>query len=163
MSGRIDFGGEATGPLNGVRIVDFTAVYSGPLAATILADQGADVIKIEPHSGDMMRRALPKQGGMASPSFSLNRNKRAMCLDLQTEEGLKIVKELIATADVVMENFRPGVMERLGLGYDEFKEAQPKLVYASINGVGPTGPYAKRRVYDAVIQAISGCASLNSS
>ena len=160
MSGRIDFGGEATGPLNGVRIVDFTAVYSGPLAATILADQGADVIKIEPHSGDMMRRALPKQGGMASPFFSLNRNKRAMCLDLQTEEGLKIVKELIATADVVMENFRPGVMERLGLGYDEFKEAQPKLVYASINGVGPTGPYAKRRVYDAVIQAISGFTSL---
>lgn len=157
---QVDFQGGPTGPLSGVRVVDFTAVYSGPLAAAILGDQGADVIKVEPHAGDLMRRALPKQGDMASAFFTLNRNKRALCVDLQTSAGLQLVKELIATADVVMENFRPGVMERLGLGYDEFKEAQPNLVYASINGVGPTGPYAKRRVYDAVIQAISGFASL---
>ncbi|NKB99015.1 MAG: CoA transferase [Pseudomonadales bacterium] len=157
---KVDFSESPTGPLSGVRVVDFTAVYSGPLAASILGDQGADVIKIEPHAGDLMRRGLPKQGGMASAYFTLNRNKRAVCVDLQTEAGLKIVKELIATADAVMENFRPGVMERLGLGYEQFQATHPKLVYASINGVGPTGPYSKRRVYDAVIQAISGFASL---
>ena len=157
---RIDFGGPRTGPLAGVKVADFTAVYSGPLAATILGDQGADVVKIEPHNGDLMRRALPKQGGMASPYFTLNRNKRSLCVDLRTEPGLKIAKQMIAEADVVMENFRPGVMDRLGLGYEQFAEQHPKLVYASINGVGPDGPYAKRRVYDAVIQAISGFATL---
>ena len=160
MTTRIGFGAPGTGPLKGVRVADFTAVYSGPLAATILGDQGADVIKIEPHNGDLMRRALPKQGGMASAYFTLNRNKRSLCLDLRSEAGLKVARDLIKSADVVMENFRPGVMARLGLGYDEFKKDQPKLVYASINGVGPEGPYAKRRVYDAVIQAISGFSSL---
>ncbi|MEE2782589.1 MAG: CoA transferase [Pseudomonadota bacterium] len=160
MAQHVDFTGGPTGPLSGVRIVDFTAVYSGPLAAAILGDQGADVIKVEPHTGDLMRRALPKQGGMASSYFTLNRNKRAICLDIQTTDGLKIVRELIKTADVVLENFRPEVMERLGLGYEQLKKRQPKLVYASINGVGPVGPYSKRRVYDAVIQAISGFASL---
>lgn len=160
MTQRVNFGGPATGPLKGVKVADFTAVYSGPLAATVLADQGADVVKVEPHGGDMMRKAPPKQGGMASPYFTLNRNKRSLCLDLRSDAGQKIARELIAASDVVMENFRPGVMERLGLGYDQFKAAQPKLVYASINGVGPDGPYAKRRVYDAVIQAISGFASL---
>lgn len=157
---KVNFSENPTGPLSGVRVVDFTAVYSGPLAASILGDQGADVIKVEPHAGDLMRRGLPKQGGIASGYFTLNRNKRAICVDLQTEPGLKIIKQLIATADVVMENFRPGVMERLGLGYDQFQNTHAKLVYASINGVGPTGPYSKRRVYDAVIQAISGFASL---
>jgi crotonobetainyl-CoA:carnitine CoA-transferase CaiB-like acyl-CoA transferase len=156
----IDFGGPATGPLAGVKVADFTAVYSGPLAATILADQGADVIKIEPPRGDLMRGALPKQGGMASSYLTLNRNKRSLCVDLGTEAGLKVAQDLVASADVVMENFRPGVMERLGLGYEQFAKRMPKLVFTSINGVGPDGPYAKRRVYDAVIQALSGFASL---
>ena len=163
MTARVDFGGQRTGPLAGVRIADFTAVYSGPLASTILADQGADVIKVEPHSGDLMRRALPKQGGLASQYFTLNRNKRSLCVDLGKPEGLEVARRLVASADVVMENFRPGVMDRLGLGYDSFREAQPKLVYTSINGVGPDGPYSKRRVYDAVIQAISGFATLPQS
>lgn len=160
MTQRVNFGGLRTGPLTGIKVADFTAVYSGPLAASILGDQGADVIKIEPHSGDLMRGALPRQGGMASPYLTLNRNKRSLCLDLQSEAGLKIARDLVASCDVVMENFRPGVMERLGLGYASFKKTQPKLIYASINGVGPDGPYAKRRVYDAVIQALSGFASL---
>ena len=160
MSQRVDLGGAATGPLNGVRVIDFTAVYSGPIAASILGDQGAEVIKIESKSGDLMRRAQPMINGMGSSFATMNRNKKSLCLDLQTDAGRDIARRLIATADVVMENFRPGVMDRLGLGYAEFKDAQPKLVYASINGVGPTGPYAKRRVYDAVIQAISGFTTL---
>ena len=160
MSQRVDLGGAATGPLNGVRVIDFTAVYSGPIAASILGDQGAEVIKIESKSGDLMRRAQPMINGMGSSFTTMNRNKKSLCLDLQTDAGRDIARRLIATADVVMENFRPGVMDRLGLGYAEFKDAQPKLVYASINGVGPTGPYAKRRVYDAVIQAISGFTTL---
>ena len=160
MAERINLGGTATGPLQGVRVIDFTAVYSGPIAASILGDQGAQVIKIESAKGDLMRGGLPKSNGMPGPFAAMNRNKRSLCLDLQSPEGLEIARKLIATADVVMENFRPGVMDRLGLGYDEFKAAQPKLVYASINGVGATGPYAKRRVYDAVIQAISGFATL---
>ncbi len=160
MTQRVNLGGEATGPLQGVRVIDFTAVYSGPIAASILGDQGAQVIKVESAKGDLMRSGLPQSQGMPGPFATMNRNKRSLCLDLQSPEGLDIARKLIATADVVMENFRPGVMDRLGLGYDEFKQAQPKLVYASINGVGATGPYAKRRVYDAVIQAISGFATL---
>ncbi len=160
MSSRVDLGGSPTGPLSGVRIADFTAVYSGPLASTILADQGAEVIKVEPANGDLMRRGLPKVNGMASAYLTLNRNKRSLCIDLRTPEGQDIARRLIGSADVVMENFRPGVMDRLGLGYQRFKDSQPKLVYVSINGVGPTGPYANRRVYDAVIQAISGFATL---
>jgi crotonobetainyl-CoA:carnitine CoA-transferase CaiB-like acyl-CoA transferase len=160
MTQRVDLGGPATGPLNGVRIIDFTAVYSGPIAASILGDQGAEVIKVESKAGDLMRRGLPVNNGMGGAFTTMNRNKKSLCLDLQTDAGRDIARKLIATADVVMENFRPGVMDRLGLGYAEFKDTQPKLVYASINGVGSTGPYSNRRVYDAVIQAISGFTTL---
>lgn len=160
MSQRVDLGGQATGPLSGVRIIDFTAVYSGPIAASILGDQGAEVIKVESAAGDLMRRGLPKSNGLGSAFATMNRNKKSICMDLQTEQGRDLARQLVGTADVVMENFRPGVMERLGLGYDQFKDVQPKLVYLSLNGVGPTGPYSNRRVYDAVIQAISGFCSL---
>lgn len=160
MVQHINLGGPASGPLQGVRVVDFTAVYSGPIAASILGDQGAEVIKVESAAGDLMRRGLPQSQGLASAFAAMNRNKRSLCVDLQTPEGLEIACRLIATADVVMENFRPGVMDRLGLGYERFAEAMPRLVYASINGMGAVGPYADRRVYDAVIQAISGFATL---
>ena len=126
MTQRVEFGGDPTGPLAGVRIADFTAVYSGPLASAILGDQGAEVIKIEPHKGDLMRRGLPKQGAMGSAYLTLNRNKRSVCVDLQTEEGLQIARDIVASSDVVMENFRPGVMERLGLGYEEFRQQNPR-------------------------------------
>ncbi|MEM9620592.1 MAG: CoA transferase [Pseudomonadota bacterium] len=149
-----------TGPLAGVKVADFTAVYSGPLAAAILGDQGAHVVKVEPASGDLMRKGVPRHKNMNAPFLTLNRNKQSLCVDLRTEAGVKIARELIHDSDVVMENFRPGVMERLGLGYDQFRESHPKLVYVSINGVGATGPYAQRRVYDAVIQAVSGFAAL---
>lgn len=157
---KITLGERATGPLAGVKVADFSAVFSGPICAAMLGDQGADVIKIEAFTGDMMRRGLPQSNGMGSAFTSMNRNKRSLCLDLQKPEGKEVAKRLIQSSDVVVENFRPGVMDRLGLGYDQFVETQPKLVYASINGVGAHGPYANRRVYDAVIQAISGFASL---
>ena len=160
MSQRVDLGGEPTGPLKGVRVIDFTAVYSGPIASSILADQGAEVIKVESPAGDMMRRGLPQNGGLGSAFATMNRNKKAVALDLGKPQAVDIAGLLIGTADVVMENFRPGVMDRLGLGYEQFASQQPKLIYASITGVGPVGPYAKRRVYDAVIQAISGFCTL---
>ena len=162
MSQRINLGGIATGPLTGVKVIDFTAVYSGPIAASILGDQGAEVIKVESRHGDLMRAGLPKSNGAGSPFTTMNRNKKSLCLDLKTEEGLDIARKLIASADVIMENFRPGVMDRLGLGYEQFKQAHPKLVYVSINGVGAIGPYVKRPIYDAIIQALSGFTSLQS-
>ena len=160
MAQSVTFSQQATGPLAGIRVADFTAVYSGPIAAAVLADQGADVIKVESHSGDMMRRSVPQHGGFGAPFVVMNRNKRSLCIDVRTDQGLAAAKKLIASADVVVENFRPGVMDRLGLGYEVAKTLQPQVVYASISGVGPEGPYAHRRVYDAVIQAITGFATL---
>ena len=160
MVQQVDFSGLKTGPLSGVRVADFTAVYSGPLATTVLADQGATVIKVEPAHGDLMRRALPKMGGLSASFLTLNRNKQSLCIDIRTPQGLEIANKLVATCDVVIENFRPGVMDRLGLGYETLQAKHPKLIYVSINGVGATGPYANRRIYDAVIQAVSGFAAL---
>jgi crotonobetainyl-CoA:carnitine CoA-transferase CaiB-like acyl-CoA transferase len=148
------------GPLTGVRIVDFTSIYSGPIATAILGDQGADVIKIEPAEGDLMRRGLPQRNGVAAAFAMMNRNKRSMVIDPRTDRGREILLAMIKDADVVMENFRPGVMDRLGLGYDALSKINPRLIFTSINGVGSTGPYARRRVYDAVIQAVSGIAAL---
>ena len=160
MEQPIALGQPRTGPLQGIRVADFSAIFSGPIAGALLADQGADVIKIEAFSGDLMRGGFPQSGGMASAFTSMNRNKRGLAVDLQKDKGKAIARQLILSADVVLENFRPGVMDRLGLGYDAFRETHPKLVYASINGVGSSGPYANRRVYDAVIQAISGFTAL---
>ncbi len=150
----------ATGPLAGVRVIDFTSIYSGPIATAILGDQGADVIKVEPADGDVMRRGQPARNGVGAAFAMMNRNKRSLVIDARSDAGRAVLRRLIIGADVVVENFRPGVMERLGLGYESFAEENPGLVFASINGVGSTGPYAKRRVYDAVIQAVSGIAAL---
>lgn len=160
MEQEVELGKPRTGPLTGVRVADFSAIFSGPIAGAMLADQGADVIKVEAFSGDLMRKGYPQSGGMASAFTSMNRNKRGLSVNLQKPEGKAIATRLIQSADVVLENFRPGVMDRLGLGYEAFKEHNPKLVYASINGVGSIGPYANRRVYDAVIQAVSGFTAL---
>lgn len=160
MDTHIELNGARTGPLSGIRVADFSAIFSGPIAGAMLADQGADVIKVEAFTGDLMRKGFPQSNGMASAFTTMNRNKRGISLNLQTEAGKAAAIRLIQTSDVVLENFRPGVMDRLGLGYDAFKESQPKLVYASINGVGANGPYANRRVYDAVIQAVSGFTAL---
>ena len=151
------------GALDGVKVLDLTTIYSGPICTTILGDQGADIIKIESPGGDFMRQALDVERNGVSGMFSmLNRNKRSIVIDLSTDEGKSLLKEMLASADVVVENFRPGVMDRLGFDYETMKSINPRIIYASINGVGQNGPYAKRRVYDAIIQAISGVATLQS-
>ena len=152
-----------TGPLDGVRVVDLTTIYSGPICAAILGDHGADVIKIEAPDGDLMRAGgRNNRGGVAGPFAMMNRNKRSMVLDLSKDDGKAVLTRLLESSDVVLENFRPGVMDRLGFAWVRLQEINKRLIYASINGVGPTGPYSNRRVYDAVIQAISGLAALQS-
>ena len=149
------------GPLDGVKVLDLTSIYSGPICASILGDHGADVVKIEAPEGDTMRGGgRYARHGVPGPFAMMNRNKRSMVLDLRAEEGKDVLRRMLRHADVVVENYRPGVMHRLGFGWERLQEINERLIYASINGVGSVGPYAKRRVYDAVIQAISGVASL---
>src|SRR6267154_746078 len=154
-----------SGPLQGVRVVDLTAVVSGPFATMFLADQGADVIKIEPISGDSARRsraAIDKAGEFSAMFISSNRGKRSLAVDVKSEAGREVVARLVAQADVLVQNFRPGTMERLGLGAEELRKRYPRLIYVSISGVGDTGPYVKKRVYDPIIQALSGFADIQS-
>jgi crotonobetainyl-CoA:carnitine CoA-transferase CaiB-like acyl-CoA transferase len=149
-----------TGPLAGIRVVDFSQIVSGPMAACILADQGADVVKVEAIGGDPVRWLGPRKGDLSSMFIAVNRGKRGMALNLKSAAARAVIDRLIARADVVIENFRPGVIDRLGFGYDRCCELNPRLVYASINGFGPDGPYANIRVYDPVVQAVSGLAAL---
>lgn len=144
-------------PLEGVRIIDLSAVISGPMATQILADQGADVIKVEgPGPGDIVRYLGPTKNGVNAMFAAVNRNKRGIVVNLKSPDGRQILLDLVKTADVFVENFRPGATEKLGLGYAALKALNPGLVYVSMSGFGDTGPYAKRRVYDPVIQATSG-------
>jgi crotonobetainyl-CoA:carnitine CoA-transferase CaiB-like acyl-CoA transferase len=147
------------GPLSGIRIVDLTSVISGPLATSLLGDQGADVIKVEALTGDSLRLAGNQRGGVSSMFAALNRSKRAVAVNVREPEGRDLVLKLAADADVVIQNYRPGVVERLGLGPTDLRAVNPRLVYASINGVGADGPYAGRRIYDPVIQAMTGYAA----
>ena len=149
----------AAGPLAGIRVVDLTSVISGPGAMGLLADQGADVIKVEPPQGDIMRHRGDDEN--FTPSFvSVNRGKRSVVLDLKNPGAAPVLWKLIATADVFAQNFRPGAIERLGFDPDTVLARHPELVYLSISGVGRTGPYVKKRVYDPVIQALSGFADI---
>ncbi len=149
------------GSLDGIRVLDLTTIYSGPIAASILGDQGADVVKVESPDGDFMRHGgVAEHNGVGGAFAMMNRNKRSVVIDLSLDEGRGVFEKLVEGADVVMENYRPGVMERLKIGYESLKRINPRLVFASINGVGHTGPYAKRRVYDAIVQSISGIGSL---
>ena len=146
-----------SGPLDGVRVIDLTTMVSGPLGAMILADQGADVIKVEAMgSGDHSRHVATRRGGFSASFLNNNRNKRSIALDLKRAEGLAALKRLIAGADVVMQNFRPGVVERLGIGYQDARAVRPGIIYASITGFGETGPYAGKPVFDPLIQSLSG-------
>ncbi|MEO9684551.1 MAG: CoA transferase [Tateyamaria sp.] len=145
-----------TGPLNGVRVIDLTTVISGPLATMTLGDQGADIIKIEqPNGGDFSRHVATRRGGMSASFLNNNRNKRSVTLDLKTKDGLNAVQSMAAQSDVFIQNFRPGVADRLGLGYDALSALNPKLIYVSIAGFGHSGPLAHNPVYDPLIQAIS--------
>jgi crotonobetainyl-CoA:carnitine CoA-transferase CaiB-like acyl-CoA transferase len=149
------------GPLDGVKVVDFSVMISGPLAGMMLADQGADVVKVEtPGFGDIMRLLGSSKNGMTGIFANNNRGKRSLVVNLKSDDGRDVVRRLLEGADVVIQNFRPGAMARLGLGYDEVKEINPNLIYTSISGYGPTGPSSNRRVYDNVIQAASGLASV---
>ena len=142
-------------------MVDLSVMISGPLAAMMLADQGAEVVKVEsPGLGDLMRFLGSSKGGMTGIFVGNNRGKRSLVVDLKQPDGLDVLRRLVADADVLIQNFRPGAMERLGLGYDDVAAINPGLVYVSISGYGPDGPTSHRRVYDNVIQAASGLASV---
>ncbi len=146
-------------PLKGIKVLDFSTVFAGPHCGQLLADYGADVIKIEPRSGDDSRNWQPLHHGQAGSGtlfFVVNRNKRSVVIDLKTKAGIGIVRRLAKTSDVVLQNFSAGVMDRLGLGYPALKEVNERLIYCSISAFGGTGPMAKARGYDPVIQAFSG-------
>ena len=149
-------------PLEGVVVLDLTQIMAGPVCTMLLADMGADVIKIEkPNGGDDTRRMGPPfTSGWASGFLALNRNKRSLALDLREEAGKQVFMRLLEEAHVVVENFRPGVMDRLGLGYDELARRRPNLVYCSISGFGSTGPYRNRGGFDLVAQGMSGLMSI---
>jgi crotonobetainyl-CoA:carnitine CoA-transferase CaiB-like acyl-CoA transferase len=149
------------GPLDGYRVVDLTSNVAGPLATMILGDQGADVIKVEaPPGGDATRAGGKRRGGLSASFLNNNRNKRSIVLDLKTRPGLRALLRLAAGADVFVQNFRPGVAERLGVGEKAVRAAAPKIVYVSISGFGEHGPYAERPAYDPVIQGFSGLATV---
>jgi crotonobetainyl-CoA:carnitine CoA-transferase CaiB-like acyl-CoA transferase len=131
-----------SGPLEGVRVIDLTTMVAGPVAAMMLADQGADVIKVESPAGDLMRRFAFGRHGTSASFLSCNRNKRSLAIDMKSADGLQVVKRLIATADVFMNNFRPGAAERVGVGEEAVRAIRPDIVYVSISGFGENGPYA---------------------
>ena len=155
---------QGDGPLAGIKVVDLSVMISGPLAAMMLADQGADVVKVEsPGLGDMMRHLGSSHNGMTGIFLNNNRGKRSLVVDLKQPAGLDVVTRLVADADALVQNFRPGAMERIGLGWEQVHELNPRLVYASISGYGPDGPSSGRRAYDNVIQASSGLASVQTN
>ena len=147
------------GPLAGFSVLDLSAIVSGPLTAALLADQGASVIKVERLVGDIQRHVGSSRNGFSGFFHVINRGKRSIALDLGTTEGRTIVERLAERADVVIQNFRPGVVGRLGLGYEQLSKLNPKLVYLSISGFGQTGPRAGERAYDPIIQFYSGIAA----
>lgn len=147
------------GPLDGIRIIDLTTMASGPLATSILADQGADVIKVEgPGRGDGLRTIGPSRGGLSAIFSSFNRNKRAVAIDLRDPRGVEVLDRLVDGADVFVQNFRPGAVERMGIDADRYCGLHPDLVYVSVSGFGEKGPMAQSAVYDSVMQAYSGVA-----
>ncbi|MCU4161949.1 CoA transferase [Acidiphilium sp. AL] len=155
----------SVGPLNGLRVLEFGQIAAGPFAGMLLADLGADVVKVErPDGGDGMRNwppLMPGEDGAYSGNFaSLNRNKRSIAIDLKEPADLRRLFALCSKADVMLENFRPGVLPRLGLGYDDLSARNPGLVYCSLSGYGQSGPYASRGAFDVTIQAVSGLMSV---
>ena len=148
------------GPLKGITVIDLTAMISGPVCTMMLGDQGADVIKIEPLTGELTRKVGKTKNGMTTSFLCANRSKRSLTLNLKDKKGIKILKELIKNADVLVQNFRPGTMKRMGLDYEQVKKINKEIIYVSISGFGEKGPYSSQRVYDPVIQALSGLADI---
>ncbi len=148
-----------TSPLQGIRIVDLSTVFSGPMAAALLADQGAEVVKVEAPEGDTTRNIGPAKGDLAASFVAANRGKRNLALDLKSPDAKAVLHALLARADVLIENYRPGVMARLGLADADLAARFPSLIRVSITGFGADGPRAQDKAYDAVIQAIGGLAA----
>lgn len=144
------------GPLHGFKVVDLTTVVSGPLATQTLADQGADVIKVEAPRGDHARHVATRRGGFSAAFLNNNRNKRSVVLNLKHPDGLAACKRLAGDADALVQNFRPGVAERIGVGETAIRDVNPEIVYVSITGFGFDGPYASKPVFDPLVQAVSG-------
>lgn len=150
---------ETRGPLQGIRVVDFSTALAGPLAAGMLGDLGAEVIKLEPPGmGDVMRYIGPAIGSISGSYLACNRSKRAAVINLKSPEGIKIALEFVRTADIVFQNFRPGVAKRMGLDYEALKQIKSDIILVAISGYGPTGPWATRPAYDGVIQGLAGIA-----
>jgi crotonobetainyl-CoA:carnitine CoA-transferase CaiB-like acyl-CoA transferase len=146
--------------LEGVRVLDFTQIGAGPLAGMQMGDMGAEVIKIEAPTGDIGRKLGPPwQNGESVVSMCFNRNKRSLIVDLKKPEGAALIKQLVASSHVVLESFRPGVMDRLGIGYDALRAVNPKIVFASVSAYGQTGPWRDKPGVDGIVQAVSGLMS----
>lgn len=150
-----------SGPLSDFKVLDMTRVLAGPAATVLLADQGADVIKVEPLRGDVVRAM--GGGGVTAGFVTANRGKRSIALDLKSDAGIDVVKRLARDADVFVQNFRPGAIDGMGLGEPFIRAINPKIIYVSMSGFGENGPYAHKRVYDPVIQALSGLADLQAT
>ena len=155
-------GQKKTGPLTGLKVIDLSHVMAGPTCAMLLADMGADVIKVEkiPGGDDARRMAPPTIAGESAAFLMMNRNKRGIALDLKTEAGRMVLSRLLQDADVLIENYRRGTMERMGFGYEALHASNPRLIYCSISGFGRTGPYADRGGFDLVAQGMSGLMSI---
>ncbi len=154
---KVDLDGRAQGPLVGIGVADFSSVVSGPFCAQVLGDLGADVTKVETFVGDSTRMMGPPfRDGVSGIFAQFNRNKRSIAIDLKRPQGRAVAQRLAGNADVMLENYRPGVAERLGIGYQAVAERNPGLIYVAINGFGPDGPYASQPAYDTVIQGLSG-------
>lgn len=150
-----------TGPLAGYKVIDLTTMIAGPFATMLLGDQGADIIKVEIRGrGDHVRATANQQSGFSASFLNNNRNKRSITLDLKRPEGRDLLYRMAASADVLVQNFRPGVVERLGIGEADVRLHAPKLVYVSMSGFGAKGPYVHKPVYDPIVQAVSGLASV---
>ncbi len=150
--------------LDGIRVIDMTQVMAGPFCCMLLGDMGADVIKVEPPEGETTRQMeLEVAPGVSAPFLAVNRNKRGITLDLKQPEGVQVLKRLVSTADVLVENYRPGVTRRLGIDWNALRSVNPRLVYCSISGFGQTGPYASRGGYDLIAQGMSGIMSATGS
>ena len=149
------------GPLDGLRVIDLSRVLAGPYATMVLADLGAEVIKVEqPGTGDEARSFGPFQNGISAYFMSINRGKKSVTLNLREEEGKEILRGLVRQADILVENFRPGAMKRLGLDYEALRQENPRLIYAAASGFGQTGPLSDRGAYDMIIQAMGGIISI---
>jgi formyl-CoA transferase len=149
----------ANGALDGLRVIDQTQAMAGPFCSMLLADMGADVIKVEPREGEITRQEREIAPGASGSFLAVNRNKRGMAIDLKKEEGAEILRRLAATADVLIENYRPGVARRLGVDFETLEKLNPRLIYCSISGFGQTGPYASRGGFDLIAQGMSGIMS----